>query len=457
MNGHRLTDQRRTLTDGGRSRQRGISPRDVDHLASFLDENQDVSGFTVRLTEPETDRTVRLHDAAIDQQSVERPSAAPALRCVPVDPAEEPFSIRVESILTISVYVPSPDEYMASAETPKERAVGLRRLASVDPTAVDVPTLVGILDGNATTARRNALRGLRLIAESRPQDCPPAIPAIRSDIEGTDRHLRANALATLRAIGDEDPTAIAHLVDDIRPALRAEDGTVRREATRCISAIASEYPSDVTEAVEALAAILEEGASGREYAVYSLSRITTEHPEEVRPVADVLAETIRDRTLSESSRVNATAALGRLVGEDPSIGLDVVGTVATLVDTEHSRLRNNAIGLLGDVAAVHSDAVEPHTPAIAKALTVDDTYTRVNASATLSRIAEDFPSAVSTYRETFETLLTDEEAQVRENACWALGYLRASESRETLHERARRDENADVRKTASWALDRIDA
>lgn len=445
------------LTDGGRAMQGGIAPRDVDHLASFLAENQDVAGFTIRLTKPAPDRTVLLHDAAIVERSVERPSAAPALRCTPVDPSAEAFRVHVDAICTISVCVPPPAEYTESAETPVERAVGLRRLASVDPVSVDVPTLVGILDGEEIAARRDALRGLRVLADTRPMDCTPAIPAIRSDLEGVDRHLRANALATLRAIGDENPTAIAHLVEDIRPALRAEDGSVRREATRCIAAIASEYPGDVTETVGALSAILEDGTAGRDHAVYALSRITTERPETVRPVADVLAETVRDRSLSESSRVNATAALGRLVAEEPSVGLDVVGTVATLLEVEHTRLRNNAIGLLGDVAAVHSDAVEPHASAIASGLTVDDTYTRVNASATLSRIAEDFPGTVSPHRETFETLLSDEEAQVRENACWALGYLRAAESSEAIRKRARRDDDPDVRKTANWALDRIES
>lgn len=450
------TEGTHALTDGGRVMREGIAPRDVEHLTSFLDENQGVAGFAVRFSKHGTDRSVVLQDAAIVERTVERPSAAPALRCTPVDPSAEAFNVRVEAIRTISVCVPPPDAYTEPAETPAERAVGLRRLASVDPDAVDVPALVGILESDEPAARRDALRALRQLATERPEDCTSAIPAIRSDVAGSDRHRRANALATLRGIGDEMPSAIAPLVEDIRPALGATDSTVRREGVRCIAAIAEKYPGDVKATVPALAAILEDKTPGRNHAVYTLSRISTEDPDAVRAVTDQLGEAIRDRTLPTTTRLNATAALGRLVGEDPSVGLEVVGPVATLVDDDHTKLRNNAIALLGDVATVHTDVVEPHAPAIAEGLTVDDTYTRVNASAALSRIASDFPDAVSPHLETFESLLTDDEPQVRENACWALGYLRAGAATDALTDRARRDENADVRKTASWALDRIE-
>lgn len=443
------------LPDGGHAAKGGIAPRDHEQLAGFLDEYQDVAGYEIRLTDPAPKRPVLLHDATIDERTLERPSAAPSLRCTPVDPSVDTFSVPVAAIHTISSCVPPPAAYTESAETAAELAVGLRRLASVDPAAVDVPALVGILQGEETRARRDALRALRQLATVRPMDCRAAIPVIRSDIEGSDRHIRANALATLRAIGDDDPSAIAPLVEEIHPALDATDSTVRREGARCIAAIAEEFPGDVTETIPALATILEDGAAGQTHAIYTLSRISTANPDAVRPVIDLLGEAIRDRTLSATTRVNATAALGRLVGEDPRVGLDVVGPVATLVDDDHPQLRNNAIALLGDVATVHTDVVEPHTPAIADGLTVDDSYTRVNASAALSRVAEDFPSAVAPYGETLESLLTDDHAQVRENACWALGYLRAEDSTDVLADRARHDENADVRKTANWALDRI--
>ena len=52
-------------------------------------------------------------------------------------------------------------------------------------------------------------------------------------------------------------------------------------------------------------------------------------------------------------------------------------------------------------------------------------------------------------------LETVENPLVRENACWALGYLCARDATSALKDRARDDDNADVRTRASWALAQI--
>jgi hypothetical protein len=107
------------------------------------------------------------------------------------------------------------------------------------------------------------------------------------------------------------------------------------------------------------------------------------------------------------------------------------------------------------VAIVHTDVVEPYTEEITALLTVEDTYTRINASGALSRVAEDFPESVEHVTPTFVELLSDENPLVRENACWALGYLCARDATSTLEDRAHGDDNADVRTRASWALAQI--
>jgi len=53
------------------------------------------------------------------------------------------------------------------------------------------------------------------------------------------------------------------------------------------------------------------------------------------------------------------------------------------------------------VAIVHTDVVEPYTEEITALLTVEDTYTRINASGALSRVAEDFPDSVEHVTPTF--------------------------------------------------------
>ncbi|MFC7233428.1 HEAT repeat domain-containing protein [Saliphagus sp. GCM10025308] len=232
--------------------------------------------------------------------------------------------------------------------------------------------------------------------------------------------------------------------------------SVRREATRCIAAIADESPDDVVGAVPALATIVEDRADGYQYAVYALSGITCTYPEAVKPVAETLGTIILDDALCDGVRLSASAALGRIAGVYPSVGVDIVDDVATLFDAANPKLRNNAIGLVGDVAIIHTDVVEPHTETIATLLTVDDTYTRINASGALSRVAEDFPDSVDHLTPTFLELLSDESPLVRENACWGLGYLSARDAVSTLEERAHDDENADVRERASWALAQIE-
>ena len=81
----------------------------------------------------------------------------------------------------------------------------------------------------------------------------------------------------------------------------------------------------------------------------------------------------------------------------------------------------------------------------------DDVYERlfVTPSGALSRVAEDFPDSVAHVTQTFIELLSDADPRVRENACWALGYLAARDATSPLENRAHGDENGDVRTRAS--------
>jgi hypothetical protein len=89
-------------------------------------------------------------------------------------------------------------------------------------------------------------------------------------------------------------------------------------------------------------------------------------------------------------------------------------------------------------------------------LTDDDARTRVNASGTLARVADDFPESVAHLTSTFVELLSDDDHRVRDNACRALGYLQASEAQSALKERLQNESNETVRNSAAWALSEID-
>ena len=445
------------VTDGGLPTTAGIMPADVSMLSSFLDDYADAPGYELTYIDNGAEQTQLCHDVSVHAVTLERPSAAPALQCTPLAPDRDQFTVSVDAIEMLSVVEPPPNLYTASAETLDEKATGLRRLADVNPEAVRISSILTLLDREDDDLfwEKEAAQALRRVAAVRPEDCTPAIPILRSLLERDELPARPDVLATLRAIGDADPGAIAPLIDDLVPYLQSNIISVRRETTRCIAAVAEEYPDEVVDAVPLLASIVEDDADGYQYAVYALSRISREYPEEVKPVAETLGEvTLRD-SLSDSVRLNATAGLGRVVGEYPSIAVDIVDDVATLFDADNPKLRNNAIGLIGDVAIVHTDVVEPYTEEITALLTVEDTYTRINASGALSRVAEDFPESVEHVTPTFVELLSDENPLVRENACWALGYLCAQDATPALEGRARDDDNADVRTRASWALAQI--
>lgn len=449
---------RDSVTDGGLPSSAGIMPANASMLSSFLDDHADAPGFELTYMDDGAERTQLCHNVSLHAVTLERPSAAPAIQCTPLALDSDQFTVRVDAIELLSVVDPPPNLYTADAETPAEEATGLRRLANTNPEAVRISSLLALLDREDEDLFRDkdAVQALRRVAMVRPEDCTPAVPILRALLAREELLARADVLATLRAIGDIDPAAIAPLADELVQYLHSDVVSVRREATRCVAAIADESPDDAVDAVPALATIVEDEVDALQYAVYALSRITREYPEEVKPVAETLGEVILADSLSDGVRLNATAGLGRIVGEYPSIAVEIVDDVATLFDADNPKLRNNAIGLIGDVAIVHTDVVEPYTEEITGLLTVDDTYTRINASGALSRVAEDFPDSVEHVTPTFVELLSDENPLVRENACWALGHLSARDAASALEERAHGDENADVRTRASWALTRIE-
>ncbi|SDF96061.1 HEAT repeat domain-containing protein [Halorientalis regularis] len=447
---------REPVADGGYPTSAGIIPVDAADLAEFIDEYADAPAFELRYDDESSERTYLLADISVIDRTVERPAAAPAIRCHPASPRADPFSVRVDAVEQLSTVDPPAEAFTAAAEAPTERATALRRLAEAKPDAVTVSAVLTLLDNQNEDSRQDALRALRLVADNRPEDCTPAIPILRSLLQRDDLAAPADALGTLQAIGETDPADIAPLTEEIRTYLGAADDAVRRESVRCIAAIADGDPADAVDAVPALATVIEDQADGLPYAVYTLSCVTQEFPEAVEPAAGALGDVIADATQQDSVRLNATAALGRIVGEHPDTGLDIVDDVAALFDADNRKLRNNAVGLVGDVATVHTDVVEPYTDDIGSLLTVDDTYTRINASAALARIAEDFPDEVAPLAPQFRTLLDDDHPVVRKNACWALGHLGDDTAKSTLETISETDDDEDVRTRAMWAVAQIE-
>ena len=443
-------------TDDGCITAVDIDPKNPSRLSKFIEDHAEMPGFELTYTKDGDQETQILQDVSIVRRTVTL-AIHPVIRCTPAVSDPSTFTVETGSIESLCTIEPLQKGAIPSPATQSDEAAAILRLAKANPEMVSLPSLVLFLGSQVEDLERNqgAIEALGLVATARPEECSPAVPVIQSLlIQGTSE-VATTLLAALHQIGEVDPEAIVPLTAELVPYLQSDVDSVRREATRCIAAIADDYPDNAVDAVPALATIVEDDADGLQYAVYALSRITREYPEEVKPVAETLGEvTLRD-SLSDSVRLNATAGLGRIVGEYPSIAVEIVDDVATLFDADNPKLRNNAIGLIGDVAVVHTDVVEPYTEEMTALLTAEDTYTRINASGALSRVAEDFPDSVEHVTPTFVELLSDENPLVRENACWALGHLCARDATSALEDRAHGDDNADVRTRASWALAQI--
>jgi hypothetical protein len=445
------------VTDGGCPTSAGIIPVDASHLTNFLDQHGETPGFELRFAADSTESTELLWNVSLLTATREDPSATPVVQCTPLDPDEDRFTVPVDAIEQLSVVDPPLDAVMASADTPTDEAMALRRIADTKPEAVRVSSILSLLDREQTTTlqQREALRALRSVATVRPDECLPAVPILRSLLGQADLASPADALATLAVIGDSSPENIVPATGDIVPYLDSERVAARREAAACLASIASEHPSDAVDAVPGLATVVEDGIDGQRDAVAALNHIASEFPEAIKPAADPLGEVMLTESLSDDCRLYATAALGKIVHESLSTAVGIVEDVVQLFDTDNYKLRNNAVALLFEVAALHTDVIEPHVDDIAALLTVDDAYTRTNASGAISRVAEDFPDSVEQLTPTFIDLLSDEDPRVRENACWTLGYLRAADAASALETRAQEDTIKTVQVRAEWALSQI--
>ena len=455
--GTELSSDRGPVPDGGRPLSATLVRIDPSTVSSFLADHADAQAVEIRYDAAGEEQTVLLHDASLDDRSVRRPAAAPALECIPVSPVTERFTVRLDAIDRLAPADPPTALYTDSGQTPPAEALGLRRLAEVDPESVPLPQLLSLLnreDGDPDPPA-DAMWALRSLAPSRPADCRAAILTLRTLLETDEFGQPGLALSVLRELGEDSPADIAPAIHAIAPYLESDTEMVRREASRCVATIAEEYPGDALDALPRLATVVADGESGREYAVHAVSLVSRENPTAVKPMAGTLAALLVENSLSGTTRVNASAALGRVVSEYPGVGVDILDDVALLLESDNPKLRNNAIGLVGDVATVYADVVVPYLARITPLLTVDDRYARINASGVLSRIAEDFPEAVDSEVPVLIGLLGDESAIVRTNACWALGHLGTDRATDGLENLATDDPNPGTRKRAAWALDQI--
>jgi len=438
---------------------RPSTDRTLSEMEAYLDTVYDAPGLKIEYHDTKTTRTHRLYGAVPISRTFERPAAAKTLRCYPVDPSTDVFTVRVDEIQRLQP-IDLPDAVFGEvAETPVAEAIGLTRLAAIDTAAVPLPKLLQLLQtgGEDADRTRQALKALRTYAAERPADATTAIPVLRGFLtdDGLGPVAARETVKTLRIIAEADAGAVAPVADDLRPYLDYNFDGPPKDAARAFAAIAEAHPDDVAGAVPALAPLIEDREKGLAYATYTLALVSRDTPAAIKPVAATLGRALADESINTNARLSAASAFGRTVAEDPSIGVEFVDEVRSALASRDQKLRNNATAILGDIAQMHADVVEPHVDDLAPHLTVDDRFTRVNTSGALSRVAEDFPESVEHLTGTFIELLADDDPLVRTNACWTLGHLDADDAVAALAERAHEDEDQEVRNRAAWAHARI--
>lgn len=433
----------------------GLNPSSLDDLRGFLAEHDDATAFEIEYTDGEGAHERTVAALSVIERTVERPAAAVALQCTTLRPDEDDWTVRFDCVDQVTALEVPTDGGLATEEEPKYNNAGaFLNLARVAPERIDVPELVAFLEGADADGRDAGLGALRSAVSADPESAKFALP-LMCDLLVEESNV-TRVLKVLATISDDRPAEVAPFVEEIRPYLSDDDAERRAHAAECLSDVAAHDPSDVVAAAPALASLVDNRSAGVEHALFALNRIAADHPSEVRPAAPTLSEALADETLSVTDRLNATAALGRVASEFPDAGLDAVDDLVELLDSDNHRLRANATGVLSDVAVVHSGALVPHIDEFEPLLHSDDEYTLINTAAGLGRVAEVGPEAVRHLTDRFVELLDHDHEAVRENACWALGYLEAEAGLERLEE-VRLDDDAErVRNIAAWAIAEIE-
>lgn len=240
------------------------------------------------------------------------------------------------------------------------------------------------------------------------------LPSILAGLDADDPETRREAVTTVRAVVEDRPAACAPTVPKLRALLERSEIDYREQIIACLAALAADSPTDV---------------------------------------APSTAEIVSFAASTSSSEARATAfrCLGAIATRRPSA---VAEHAETLVAAVQMELDEQGLVLLLQLARSHPQAVSPAVSVLVTALESDAVEVRVAAARTIARVAAADGTAVdhARARARLRERLADDEPAVRRNACLALGYGGAPESRDRLETLASADPDVTVRNCASWAV-----
>lgn len=449
-----------------------VEPADVDEVEGFLEALDDDTpvGVTARFGV----RTRRVFTT-----SVERIPPSPKTGARPpfftVTTNDGNHSVEADHIERITAYETplTRREYdvAGSGAEDCELANRVRQAAIQAPAVVNVAHPLELLRSDDPTTHSHALSALSVLCRERPADCVLAIPSLVTVLESGTTARPATALGCLATIADDHPREVAPWADRLCDFVTATDERTQRAALRLLSNVAAADAAACIDALPSLEAVVEgdggdgDGGDGgevdddrRERAVYVVQRVAQEAPTAVEPLVPALVDALDD-TDDGSVVANATIALGTVSKQYPGVALDAVEPAVRWLDADERVVRNNAIGMLADVALHNAHAIVPHVDHVRSLVDDEDDYARINATGVLARLAKTAPDTVDDV-DRFLDALADDQHLVRVNACWALGELGVLAAdpdrvRDRLREVEANDENEAVRRRAAWALDQL--
>ncbi|ELZ45508.1 hypothetical protein C463_06297 [Halorubrum californiense DSM 19288] len=259
---------------------------------------------------------------------------------------------------------------------------------------------------------------------------PGQLDAVLTDIESETGKPRRVALARLAEMAAEAPEACADAVEPMVKLLSDSPPAVQGEALNVLTTVGESKPELTRAGVDLTVALLESATHPllQNEAVQFLDMFAAHDPGAVTA---------------------AVPGLAALLGE-------VAPTAGEFLSAEEVPLRSNAAGVLADIAGEYPTKVKPWVPDAIELLDDPDEQVRHNATAILARVAAEHPDVVPPATEELLAVLDDDLANTRFNACWALNYVNATNTVDTLREIAATDPDTDVREVAQLVVDNLE-
>ena len=123
-----------------------------------------------------------------------------------------------------------------------------------------------------------------------------------------------------------------------------------------------------------------------------------------------------------------------------------------LLDHDVKRVRNNAVGLSGDLTKEHPGTVIEYSDRIAACLEDNNVQARINATIALLRAGEADPGAIPAQRDALRSVLRDPSPEMRANVCVLTGNANVPGAVEELRGLKENDLNETVRERTAWAM-----